>query len=402
VITALSPRGGPFNWGQITWHELAHVFHLQLSKNRVPRWFTEGLAEYETALERPEWTREQGPDLFELRRAGRVPRIEAMNRAFTRAEQLSDMATAYYASSRLVAMLGERYGTRRLGRMLAAWGEGRSTKEVFEQALGVEPSAEDARFGALMSAELARYEKQFVPLARVGTVDGARAAVFSEPASAPKRAALALALLRAGRAEQASGEVARALALDEKNPDARFLAARIALASGAPAEAVRSLRRMLADGQDGYATQMLLAEAAGATEDVATQLAALEAARGFDETQAAPLYRLLRLAEARADADGALALLERLARLSEHDATVYRELVTRLVARGEYDKAVAYGEAAIYVDITGFATHRAFAEALLQTGKKRRAAFELESALLCEAEPALLEEARALRKTLGS
>jgi len=51
VITGLSPRGGPFNWGQIVWHELCHVFHLQLSKNHVPRWFTEGLADT-----RPHWS----------------------------------------------------------------------------------------------------------------------------------------------------------------------------------------------------------------------------------------------------------------------------------------------------------------------------------------------------------
>jgi len=55
VITAVSPRAGPFNWGQIVWHELSHVFHLQMSKNHVPRWFTEGLAEHETIIARPEW-----------------------------------------------------------------------------------------------------------------------------------------------------------------------------------------------------------------------------------------------------------------------------------------------------------------------------------------------------------
>src|SRR5690606_9602281 len=32
VVTAVSPKAGPYNWGQILWHELAHVFHLQLSK----------------------------------------------------------------------------------------------------------------------------------------------------------------------------------------------------------------------------------------------------------------------------------------------------------------------------------------------------------------------------------
>ena len=96
------------------WHELAHVFHIQLSKSRVPRWFTEGLAEYETSSRAPEWTREHDPELFEMRRATRLPRIEAMNRAFTRAEQLTDMATAYYASSRLVEMLGTQDGMKRL------------------------------------------------------------------------------------------------------------------------------------------------------------------------------------------------------------------------------------------------------------------------------------------------
>ncbi|HBQ12735.1 MAG TPA: hypothetical protein DEF51_16880, partial [Myxococcales bacterium] len=64
VVTALSPRAGPFNWAQITTHELAHVFHIQLSRNRVPRWFTEGLAEYETIIARPEWQREQDHRLW--------------------------------------------------------------------------------------------------------------------------------------------------------------------------------------------------------------------------------------------------------------------------------------------------------------------------------------------------
>jgi hypothetical protein len=39
VVTALSPRAGSFDWAQITIQELAHVFHIQLSRNRVPRWF---------------------------------------------------------------------------------------------------------------------------------------------------------------------------------------------------------------------------------------------------------------------------------------------------------------------------------------------------------------------------
>ena len=45
VVTLDSPKARPpgdFNWAPTLWHELAHVITLQLSKQRVPRWLTEG------------------------------------------------------------------------------------------------------------------------------------------------------------------------------------------------------------------------------------------------------------------------------------------------------------------------------------------------------------------------
>ena len=49
VVTGMSPLGGRFNWGLMLWHEVAHIFSIQMSRARVPRWFTEGLSEYETS-----------------------------------------------------------------------------------------------------------------------------------------------------------------------------------------------------------------------------------------------------------------------------------------------------------------------------------------------------------------
>lgn len=401
TLASMSPQKEKFNLGMTVWHELSHVFHIQMSKNRVPRWFTEGLAEYETTLARPEWTREQGPELFELRRAGRLPDVVGMNRAFTRAEQLSDMATAYYASSRLVAMMGARHGMRKMGAMLRGWADGKQTPDVFRSALGLEPRVEDERFRALLDGELSRYKNQFVPMSRVGSADAARAAAKASPKDAVKQVALALALLRAGEEEEALAALKAARTLDPKNADARFIASKVALATDKPAEAVKLLRQMLADGQDGYVVQMQLADAAEATKDEATRLAALLAAERFDPTQTAPLYAMLKLSEQKGDADRSLELLKKLALLSEHDPSVYRELLLRLVARGDFAGAVAAGEAAIHADVTSFETHRAFAEALLKTGDKKRAIFELVSAMLCEAEPAQVAEVRALLVSLG-
>jgi tetratricopeptide (TPR) repeat protein len=401
TLASMSPQKEKFNLGMTVWHELSHVFHIQMSKNRVPRWFTEGLAEYETTLARPEWTREQGPELFELRRAGRLPDVVGMNRAFTRAEQLSDMATAYYASSKLVAMMGARHGMRKMGAMLRGWAEGKQTPDVFRSALGLEPTVEDQRFRALLDVDLARYRSQFVPMSRVGSADAARLAAKANPNDAVKQVALAHALLRAGEETEALAALEKARKLDPKNADARFLAAKVALATDKPRDTMKLLREMLADGQDGYVVQMQLADAAEASKDDATRLAALLAAERLDPTQTAPLYSMLKLAEQKADADRALALLKKLSVLAEHDPSVHRELLLRLVARGDFAGAVAAGEAAIHADITSFETHRAFAEALLKTGDKKRAIFELVSALLCEADPTALAAVRATLVSLG-
>jgi tetratricopeptide (TPR) repeat protein len=401
TLASMSPQKESFNLGMTLWHELAHVFHIQLSASHVPRWFTEGLAEYETAITRAEWAREQDPELYEMRRAGRLPSIDAMNRAFTRAEQLSDMATAYYASSRLVAMLGERHGMARLAHMLRLWSEGKRTGEVFQSALGVTPAEEDRRFAALLDNALARYPKQFVPNTRAPALPAAFEQVDREPKNAQKHSVLALALLRAGKPDDARRALTAALKLDPKLPDARYLSARLALSSEKHAEAASVLRGMLADGSDGYEVQMLLAEAAAGTSDPVTRVTALQAAARLDPTQSAPLYALLRHAEEQSDAEGALALLRKLALLSEHDASIYRELLLRLVARKEFAEAVRVGESAVNVDITGFESHFAFAEALAATGDKRRAVFEYESALLCEAEPMRMVEAKSRLKALG-
>ena len=401
TLASMSPQKESFNLGMTLWHELSHVFHIQLSESHVPRWFTEGLAEYETTLARPEWAREQDPELYEMRRAGRLPSIDAMNRAFTRAEQLSDMATAYYASSRLVAMLGERYGMPRLAEMMRLWAQGKRTGEVFQGALGVSPADEDRRFAGVLDTVLARYPKQFVPNTRAPVLSVAFEQVEREPKSAAKHTVLALALIRAGKPEEAQEALNAALVLDPKFADARYLSARLALAREKPADAAVLLRRMLADDQDGYEVQMLLAEAAAGSQDPVTRVTALTAAARLDPTQTSPLYGLLRIAEEQSDADGALALLRKLAMLSEHDANVFRELLLRLVARKELAEAVRVGESAVNVDITGFETHFAFAEALAGTGDKRRAAFEYESALLCDADPVRMVEVKSRLKALG-
>jgi cellulose synthase operon protein C len=387
VVAAMSPKSEPFNWGNVLWHELAHVFAIQLSKYHVPRWFTEGLSEYETMIRRPEWQRELDPELYLALKNGRLPGALAMNSAFTHAEGDLDVTVAYYASSQMVAFTADQFGFARITRALQMWGEGKTTAQVLSEAFGVSPAEYDARFRAWAMARLGRYDGQYFFDPKSTSVEEAAAAVASAPQSAPTRVAYAVALLRAKKPDEASREIEAALKIDGGNRDAHFVASKLAAAARDVDAQEKHLRAIVAGGGDGYTIEMALAVAADARKDRAGSRAALEAAHRFDPTQVDPLRALYDLATAeKRDAD-ALSALREVARLDQHDRRAYKLLLGALVGGKRWDEARRVGQAAIYVDVESAEIHVDYARALSEGGDHAAASFELESALLCDDKP---------------
>jgi tetratricopeptide (TPR) repeat protein len=154
LITALGPYGGTHNFHQVVWHELAHVYAVQLSKGRVPRWFTEGLSEWESELADPAWARESAELLAAARRKGTLRRLSELELAFLRAGSAQAMEVAYTTAAYAVRYLGQTYGLPRLIAMLKGYGEGATTEALFERHLGkplavVEKEFETWLFGQL-------------------------------------------------------------------------------------------------------------------------------------------------------------------------------------------------------------------------------------------------------------
>lgn len=392
TLAAMSPKHESFNLGMTLWHELSHVFHIQLSKSHVPRWFTEGLAEYETIIRRPEWAREQDPDLYQALRSNRLPAVANMTRAFTRAEELNDVATAYYASSQIMTSWATDYGMPKLSEMLRRWAAGQRTPQVLRETLGKPPEQLDREFRAFAEQRLTRYQTQFVPGTRGGSIPIAEAAVERAPDNAQAHLQLARALLRRGRGDRAKLALDRALTLDPKLPDARFLDAQL-VSREEPPKATAALRGLVKDGHDGYAVEMLLAQTLSQADEAAAQQA-LEAAAVFDPSQASPLYALAEWAEKTGDSAMELKALRALGKLEQHEPKVYQRLLRRLNETRAFEEAVQVGEAAVYADVSGYQTHLLFAEALVGAAQRERALFELESATLCEASDEELAEAQ--------
>ncbi|MFT3765731.1 MAG: tetratricopeptide repeat protein [Minicystis sp.] len=387
TLAAMSPSAGPFNWGNVLWHELGHVFAIQMSKNHVPRWFTEGLSEYETIIRRPEWQREEDPALFAALKAGRIPPVDGFNRAFTHVDDVADVTMAYYAASQISVFIAQEFGFPKLVSMLPRWGAGQRTPEVVKASLGVSPEELDRRYRAWLKPRLDRYNKQYVPDLHVPPLDDARKAARKEPNDAKKQVALALALFSDGQKAEGEAVLAEALRLDPKQPDAHFVKVRLAMKEKNVAEAERLLNKMVADGNDGYAVRMKIADLAEHRKDTAAEKANLEAAHKLDPTQVEPLQGLYDLAHKAGDKDGELSALSRLSRLDQHDRKVWGLLLERLVERGSWEDAVKAGESALFVDVQNPKVHRLYAKALARTGRFVSAIYELNSALVCKPKP---------------
>jgi tetratricopeptide (TPR) repeat protein len=384
TLAAISPKPEPFNWGNVVWHEVGHVFAIQLSKSHVPRWFTEGLSEYETLARRPEWQREEDPALYLARRRGRVPQLANMNRAFTHADDGNDMNTAYYASSQIVSYFVEAFGMPAISAMLKAWGEGKRTPEVLRGATGLGPEELDRRFQAWLDKRLARYKTQFVPDLRPKDLAEAEKAAQAAPNDARAQVDLALAALAAGDGEKAVAALEKGRRLNARDPNVRYLSAKLAMRKRDAAGAKKELEAMASEGNDGYAVRMMLADLAEDGRDAKGAAVHYEAAHRLDPTQLEPLQSLADMAKKANDADRELAYLRPLAALDQHDRRVWRRLMARLLEKKAWAEAKRVGEGAMFVDVHGAETHALYAEALMGGAEPDKAIFEAETTLLGE------------------
>jgi tetratricopeptide (TPR) repeat protein len=397
VVTALSPRGGPFNWGQIVWHELAHIFHLQLSKNHVPRWFTEGLAEYETIVARTEWRREEDHNLWAARRAGQVPKLSQLNSAFTHAQNPQALMTAYYVASLGVQWLIDKHGFAVVPRMLQAWGEGRRTAEVVQSVLGVSLDALDRDFASALDARLLRYANEFdVDFAAYKELPALEARTQAHPDDAGAWSALALGQVLRGDWAAADLAGKRALKLDQGQALAHFALTRVALEQGDAQRAERCLKAIVKRGQDGYLLRMLLGRSAMAQQHWAVARAEAERATALDPERGEAWQLLLEVAQQLADRALALAALERIVALDQHDGAAHLALLALYVEGKNWQAALELGARAKFVEPASAELHRLLGRAELESGQPARALTKLDQALrLAPPKPGAVQLLRA-------
>lgn len=163
LVTSRSPSEAPFNWKMVLWHELSHVFHIQMTDGRVPRWLTEGLAMMESAWANPRWAMRMDRHAWDRLQAGQLAKVAQFNLAFSQARSMQDIVDAYYQAMLLTEFLSETHGFDKLRNLVAGYKTGATTADLVQKELGVTPSELDRTFALWLRTKLQRFEHDFRP-----------------------------------------------------------------------------------------------------------------------------------------------------------------------------------------------------------------------------------------------
>lgn len=293
VVTINSPASRRANWEAVLWHEYAHVITLALTRNRMPRWLSEGLSVYEETLADPAWGQRMSIPWHRRISDGRLRPISGMSAAFLDAQSGEDTQFAYYQSYLVVRFLVESHGFERMRSVLAMLGEGTEANLALAEVYGPLEALDDA---------FSRY------------------------------------------AAQAADAFADGLTLDEPgNPATRLMAAlnpnhyaaildraRTAMLARDWAAARSELERLTAGDRHfpgNESPHRLLARVYRELGDVEAERAVLEDIVGHEGDALDPVIRLHELAEARGDPAGVMAAAERWLAIQPLAETPWRSLL---------------------------------------------------------------------------
>jgi tetratricopeptide (TPR) repeat protein len=387
VITAMSPANGDINWGMVLWHELGHVFAIQLSNSRVPRWFTEGLSEYETLIARPDWRRENDADLYGAVANQALPSIGDLNSEFMQPDA-SAVVVAYYQSAVTIEYLVQTYGFPKIVLALQLFGKGSETADVLQAITGKPIAALDTEFRKYLDIRLKAYAGTFkLPTRGFDDMTKLEIAADAAPKDAKAKANVALGYYYAGDAEKATTAAAAALVLDGKQPIARYIQAEVVLHQGDIPKAKALYQGLVADGHDNFDLRSRLAQIAQGESKPGEVEQQLCAAKKLDPERSFPYQELAQVYEKAGQLPKALAELEHYAFLEQMDLAPLKKLVVEYGKLASWAKVRTYGEMATFINPSDPDILSGLGRAYLELHQPDKALFTYDTMLLVNPPP---------------
>ncbi len=202
----------------------------------------------------------------------------------------------------------------------------------------------------------------------------------------------------AGDADKAGAAAQQAVALDAKQPIARYILAEIAVHTGDAPKAKAMYSQLIADGHDSYDLRARLAQLAleeGNTAEVEKQLCA---AKKLDPERSYPYQALSGIYKKAGNMPKALVELEHYAYIEQMELSPLKELVVEYAKLGNWSKVRTYGEMATFISPQDAEVLAGLGRAYLELGVGDKALFTYETMLVTNPpprRPALVQLGRA-------
>ena len=135
VVTANSPAANthPVNWEAVLWHEFCHTVTLQATRNKMPRWLSEGISVYEERQADPSWGERMSPRYRSMILGEDLTPVSQLSGAFLSPKSNEHLRFAYFESSLVVEFIISRHGTEALSALLKDLGEGSSINDALSK-----------------------------------------------------------------------------------------------------------------------------------------------------------------------------------------------------------------------------------------------------------------------------
>jgi predicted Zn-dependent protease len=371
VVTAISPAAqgeSPSNWESVLWHEFCHVVTLTKTRNKMPRWLSEGISVYEEGRHDRAWGPSLSPQFREMLLGDSLTPLSRLSAAFLAPESALHLQFAYFESALAVDFLVRRFGTAALNGLLDDLGAGATINEALPKRT---------------KTTLEELDRDFARFARRRAEGAAPGATWEEPDLPGDADSSALEAWLAAHPRSFWGwkRLAARLVTEEKWEKAR--------------KAVETFKGLDPDYVGAGNAYVLLATLCKRSSDPAGERAALEALASRDGNAAAAYLRLTELDEAAGDWKALARDARRLLAVNPLTPTPHRQLARAAEQLGDRDEAVtAYRAVALLDDTDPAEVHYRLARLLRDAGKPAEARREVLKSL--EEAPRFLDAHRLL------
>jgi len=154
-----SPSGrkpGQWHWASTMWHELSHVYALEITGHRVPRWFTEGLAVYEETAAAPDWGDRLDPGAIDAIKKKTLLPVTELDRGFMHPTGPNQVMVSYFQGGKICNFIDQKWGYDKMIAMLHDFAAKMTVPEVIEKEFQMKPEEFDRQFLAWLEPQTAK------------------------------------------------------------------------------------------------------------------------------------------------------------------------------------------------------------------------------------------------------